>query len=113
MGISTIYVGSAYDIMSRVKPPRSVFVDFPFGRQCGKPFDKELQMDIIKDALQALKSIREPGTILSLPYEWGVDFDCTTGQYWTTKCMPEGGKSWLPEEALKDSTVYYMHDKYK
>ena len=79
MGIPTIYVGSARDMMEQVKPPRAVFVDFPFGRQCGKPFDRELQMNIIKEALEVLKSSAEPGTIADLPYEWGEEFDYQPG----------------------------------
>ena len=100
MGIPTIYVGSARDVMEQVKPPRSVFIDFPFGRQCGKAFDRELQMSIIRDALKALKSITEPGTIIDLPYEWGEDFDCVSGQQWTTKCWPES--DWRPESSSGD-----------
>ena len=94
MGISTIYVGSARDVMEQLKLPRSVFVDFPFGRQCGKAFDRDLQLSIIGDALNALKSITEPGTIIDLPYEWGEDFDCVSGQQWTTKRWPES--DWRP-----------------
>ena len=53
-----------------MKPSRAVFVNFPLGHQTGKPFDRELQMSIIKDAFAALKSIKEPGTIIDLPYKW-------------------------------------------
>lgn len=53
-----------------MKPPRSVFLNFPMGRQAGKPFDRELQTRILKDALNALKTITVPGSIIDLPYEW-------------------------------------------
>lgn len=66
---------SARDITALVKPPRAVFLDFPLGHQTGKPFDRELQMSIVKDAFQALKTIKEPGTIVDLPYQWGEPFD--------------------------------------
>ena len=69
-GIPTILVSSARDITEAVKPPRAVFVNFPLGHQTGKPFERELQMSIIKDAFAALKSIKEPGTIIDLPYKW-------------------------------------------
>jgi len=69
-GIPTISVSSARDVTEVVKPPRSVFVNFPLGHTTGKPFDRELQMKIIKDAFDALKSINEPGRIIDLPYEW-------------------------------------------
>lgn len=68
-GIPTISVSSARDVTELVKPPRSVFVNFPLGHTTGKPFDRELQMKIIKDAFDALKSIKTPGTIIDLPYQ--------------------------------------------
>lgn len=74
VGVPTIYVGSARDMMEQVKPPRSVFVNFPLGHRYGKPFDQKVQMSIIKDALQVLTTLDEPGTIVDLPYEWGEDF---------------------------------------
>ena len=61
--------------MALVKPPRAVFVDFPLGRQCGKPDDAPLQMNILKDALQALATLPTPGELIDLPYEWGEPFD--------------------------------------
>lgn len=75
LGVPTICVGVARDIMCQVKPPRAVFLDFPFGHTTGKPFDRELQMNIIKDAFDALRSINKPGTLIDLPYEWGEEFD--------------------------------------
>ena len=73
-GISTVYIGSCRDMMALVKPSRSVFVDFPLGRQCGKPHDVPLQMGIMKDALQALVRSKTPGELIDLPYEWGEPF---------------------------------------
>jgi len=81
VGIPTVYVGSARDMMAQVKPPRSVFVNFPLGHQCGKPFDRELQMSIIKDALRVLSTLDEPGAIVDLPYEWGEDFGFGLGDF--------------------------------
>ena len=69
-GIPTILVSSGRDITESVKTPRAVFVNFPLGHQTGKPFDRDLQMSIIKDAFDALKAIKEPGTIIDLPYHW-------------------------------------------
>ena len=50
-------IGSARDVMEAVKPPRAVFVDFPLGHNTGKPFDKELQLNILKDAFEAGEDI--------------------------------------------------------
>ncbi len=61
------------DITRLVKPPRSVFVNFPLGHQTGKKFEPDLQKSILRDALNALHTIVEPGTILELPYKWAED----------------------------------------
>jgi hypothetical protein len=59
---------SALDITEAVKPPRSVFVNFPLGHQTGKPHQPELQRSILRDAFHALETIATPGTIVTLPY---------------------------------------------
>ncbi len=66
-------IGSARDIMEAVKAPRAVFTDFPLGHNIGKPFDEELQRNILSDTFKALKSIEQPGTIINLPYLWSGD----------------------------------------
>ncbi len=59
--------------MAAVKAPRAVFVNFPLGHNTGKPFDKQLQLSILRDALEGLQSIDRPGTIVDLPYRWSED----------------------------------------
>jgi len=61
-------------MMAQVRSPRPVFVNFPLGRPCGKPHDKELQRSILKDALEYFVNATEPGKVLDLPYEWGEPF---------------------------------------
>ena len=68
-------LGSCRSMMSQVKPPRSAFVNFPLGRPCGRPFDVELQIRILKDALYVLATATTPGVIVDLPYEWDRPFD--------------------------------------
>ena len=74
VGIPTVYVGSARDMMAQVKPPRAVFVNFPLGHQCGKPFDRELQRGIVKFALDTVQTARGPGRIVDAPFDWGEKF---------------------------------------
>ncbi len=74
-GIPTVYLGSCLDMMEQLKAPRMVFLDFPLGRQCGKPHDPELQKNILKDTLGFLETAQKPGQMLELPYEWGESFD--------------------------------------
>ena len=60
--------------MELVKPPRAAFINFPLGRECGKPNDAELQTRILKDALNLLETAKSPGVIQDLNYEWSVPF---------------------------------------
>jgi len=62
-------------MMSQVKPPRNAFLNFPLGRQCGRPHDVDLQARILKDALNVLATATTPGDIVDLPYEWDKPFD--------------------------------------
>ena len=62
-------------MMSQVKPPRSAFINFPLGRQCGRPHDVDLQTRILKDALSILATARTPGNIVDLQYDWHEPFD--------------------------------------
>ena len=69
-GIPTISVSILRKLTEEVKSPRSVFVRWPFGHPLGEPFNVAQQTTIIREAFKALKEIREPGTIIDLPYRW-------------------------------------------
>ena len=69
-GIPTLCMSSALDITRSVRPPRSVFVNFPLGHQTGKPHDPALQRSILIDAFRAAEAITEPGAVITLPYVW-------------------------------------------
>ena len=62
-------------MMTRVKPPRAAFVNFPLGHQCGRPNDRALQRGILEAALEILRTAAAPGEIVTLPFEWGEPFD--------------------------------------
>jgi hypothetical protein len=74
-GIPTVSMSSALDITQRVKPPRSVFLDFPLGHPTGRPFDKQGQIQILKRALEFLIEAKEGGGIKELPDVWGKDWE--------------------------------------
>ncbi len=56
------------DITERVRPPRATYIHFPMGNTAGAPGRPDLQRAIVRAALEAGASIREPGTILDLPF---------------------------------------------
>ena len=100
-GIPTVYLGSCFDIMDLLKAPRMVFVDFPLGRQCGKADDRDLQMNILKDALNFLETARTPGQMLELPYSWGEPFDWDGFQRDVAQMIQEENipsQNWKPKE---------------
>lgn len=69
-GIPTISTGNMADRMGHIKPPRALLVKFPRGSMLGEPGNAERQRRIILDALDALKTMTEPGTVKELPYRW-------------------------------------------
>lgn len=69
-GIPTIGVSIARKFTEDVKAPRAIFVKWPMGHPLGEPGRVEQQMAVLKSAFKALESIKEPGTIIDLPYRW-------------------------------------------
>ena len=73
-GIPTVLVSTGRDLTFQVRPPRSVFVNFPMGNPFGRADDRELQKRILLDALHRVETARDGGVLVDLPYEWGEDF---------------------------------------
>ena len=51
------------DIMSRVRPPRAVFVDHPVGRTFGPPHDRARNEAVLEAVLAELPRFDRPGEI--------------------------------------------------
>jgi hypothetical protein len=66
-------MSSALDITRRVNPPRAAFLDYPLGHTTGKAHEPELQRSILFDALDAFRSLREPGSVKMLTFRWSDD----------------------------------------
>jgi hypothetical protein len=84
-GIPTVVVSTGRDLSAQVKPPRTVFVNFPMGNPFGAPFDAPMQRAILLDALRALESIREAGALVDLPYQWKCEFEMNLGAGYGSK----------------------------
>ncbi len=69
-GIPTLTYCEARDIMAKVRPPRTVFIDYPLGYTAGRPNNAGNQRDIIKAGLDALNQFATPGGIIDLPFTW-------------------------------------------
>ena len=69
-GISTVCLNMRREVAENVKPPRTLFVKFPFGAPLGPAADPETQRGVIREALEVLVSATEPGTIVDSPRAW-------------------------------------------
>jgi hypothetical protein len=69
-GIPTIGISVVREYSVKVKPPRTVFLRWPFGHPLGEPFQSAQQRVVLAEALAALCTIRQPGEIRDLPYRW-------------------------------------------
>jgi hypothetical protein len=59
-GIATTLISLVREHTEKVKPPRALFVPFPFGHALGRPNDPELQHRVLKAALDLLGAPSRP-----------------------------------------------------
>lgn len=69
-GIPTVGISILKEVTEKVRPPRSVYLRYPFGHPLGEAFNARQQRAILLDALHALETIAEPGTIVEPGYRW-------------------------------------------
>jgi D-proline reductase (dithiol) PrdB len=69
-GIPTVGISIVREYSEKVKPPRTVFLRWPFGHPLGEPFHETQQAVVLAEALRALCVIEQPGEIIDLPYRW-------------------------------------------
>ena len=72
-GISTVVIGSARDIVEECGVPRFLFVDFPLGNPCGKPWNVAMQQALIGEAFDLLEKSWQPRTTVQVPFTWNAD----------------------------------------
>ena len=59
-GISTTSISLVREHTEKVKPPRALYVPFPFGHALGRPDDPELQHRVLRAALDLLSEAAGP-----------------------------------------------------
>ena len=74
MGLPTLILGSALDILKAGKPPRAKFVNYPLGFESGRFRDRQNQFDVVAEALRGFDEMTSPGVEL-LSYEWHLGWD--------------------------------------
>jgi D-proline reductase (dithiol) PrdB len=73
-GIPTVLVSTGRDLTAQVRPPRSVFVNFPMGNPFGRPGDTATQRSVLLAALALARDATNGGVLEDLDLEWGEEF---------------------------------------
>ena len=66
-------VGSARDIVETCGVPRFLFVDYPLGNPCGRPWAREEQQGLFSQALTLLERAYGPRTTIQVAERWVED----------------------------------------
>ena len=75
LGIPTVLVSTGRDLTALVRPPRSLFVNFPMGNPFGPPGDAAKQRQILEAALRlASDPGLTPGALVDWDEHWPMDF---------------------------------------
>jgi hypothetical protein len=69
-GIPTIGISLQKHVTRKVRPPRALYLRYPFGHPMGEAFAVAQQRTILTDALTALDTLAVPGTIVEPGYRW-------------------------------------------
>ena len=79
-GISTICLSTGRDLTEQVKPPRSLFMNFPMGNNFGAPADVEMQTRILRRSLQMVEEVETGGVLVDWEETWPKEFEYFTGR---------------------------------
>ena len=79
-GIATVCVSTGRDLTEQVKPPRSLFVDFPMGNNFGEAFNTEQQSAILTRALALIGEVENGGTLEDWPQAWATPVEYFRGR---------------------------------
>jgi len=69
-GLATIGISIVRDYTEKVKPPRTIFLRWPFGHPLGEAGNREQQAAVLGRAFAALEEIDRPGTIIDVDWKW-------------------------------------------
>jgi D-proline reductase (dithiol) PrdB len=69
-GVPTVGVSIVRDYTEKIKPPRTVYLRWPFGHPLGEPGNVNQQAAVLAKALEVLSTSKEPGVIVDLNWRW-------------------------------------------
>lgn len=74
-GIPCVSISIMRKFTEEIKPSRAIFLKWPLGHPLGEPFKDKQHNAVLREAFNALKTIKEPGTIIDVPFRWKRDED--------------------------------------
>jgi hypothetical protein len=69
-GIPTICIIGLREIAEKVRPPRSLYLKWPFGHPFGEPGNRLQQRSVLHATFRALSDIQPPATIYEPGWQW-------------------------------------------
>jgi D-proline reductase (dithiol) PrdB len=74
-GISTVLITVSPEASRQMRPPRALYPkEFKIGNSLGRPFQRELQKRVLRDAINLIKEPPRPGEIIEREYpEYGQE----------------------------------------
>jgi len=69
-GIPTIGISIVREYSAKVRPPRTLFLRWPFGHPLGEADNRPQQRAVLLEAFRALYQIEQAGTIIDAPFRW-------------------------------------------
>lgn len=88
LGITTVTVTMMPELALKMRAPRVVGVEFPFGHSFGTPHNDELMLKVSRAACEALEEAGEPGYRLDVDAEWPVPLEVAYKSWHPPKPSP-------------------------
>ena len=76
-GIPTVLITVSPEVSAQMRPPRALYPKgFKVGNSLGRPGMRELQKQVLRDALELLTDDTRPGSIKTIEYaEYGEQYE--------------------------------------
>ncbi len=69
-GISSVGVSIERKFTEEIKPPRSIYLKWPYGHPLGEPGNVKQQRAVMNKAFELLETATQPGVIDDIPFRW-------------------------------------------
>ncbi len=79
-GIATVQISLIWPVTEKIRPPRALWVPFPFGRPLGPPNRPEVQLDVLR---QTLGLVDQPAAPVLVDYRDDIEDDFALEEFWS------------------------------